>query len=129
VTNLEDDAPSSDCVLIVDDDSSIREFVSMALSFEGYQTVTAQDGAAALELLETVDPRVILLDMRMPGVDGWAFARQYRAKPGPLAPIIVLTAARDAADFAREIDADGFLPKPFNLDDLLNLVGKYVRVC
>ncbi|HUE76163.1 MAG TPA: response regulator [Chloroflexota bacterium] len=113
--------------MIVDDDSSIREFVSMALSFEGYHPITANDGAAALELLETEDPRVILLDMRMPGVDGWAFARRYRAKPGPRAPIIVLTAARDAADFAREIDADGFLPKPFNLDELLTLVGKHVQ--
>jgi two-component system, chemotaxis family, chemotaxis protein CheY len=114
-------------VLVVDDDESIGEFVSMALADDGYDVVTALDGAAALELIERERPDVILLDMRMPIMDGWEFARRYREMTGPHAPIIVVTAARDADDRAAQIEADGVLAKPFNLDDLLGLVDRYAR--
>ena len=114
-------------VLVVDDDESIGEFVSMALADEGYDVVTALNGAAALELVELRRPDVILLDMRMPIMDGWEFARRYRQTTGPHAPIIVITAARDADDRAAQVESDGVLAKPFNLDDLLGLVDRYAR--
>jgi two-component system chemotaxis response regulator CheY len=114
-------------ILVVDDDESIGEFVSMALADEGYDVVTALNGATALELIERERPDVILLDMRMPIMDGWEFARRYREMTGPHAPIIVVTAARDASDRAAQIEADGVLAKPFNLDDLLGLVDRYAR--
>ena len=60
----------------------------------------------------------------MPVLDGWEFARRYRAGPGPHAPIVVLTAARDAQAQAGEIGADGYLGKPFNVNELLRLVGQ-----
>jgi CheY-like chemotaxis protein len=63
----------------------------------------------------------------MPVMDGWEFARRYRARPEPHAPIVVLTAARDAADRAAEIQADGHLGKPFDVDDLLTLVSHHTR--
>jgi two-component system chemotaxis response regulator CheY len=113
-------------VLVVDDDEEIREFVDMALSSEGYEVVSAPHGAAALELIQQRSPSMILLDMRMPVMDGWAFARAYRERPGPHAPIIVVTAAQDAADRAAQIDADGFLSKPFGLDELLMLIDHYL---
>jgi CheY-like chemotaxis protein len=112
-------------VLVVDDDEGIREFVALALSSAGYDVMSAPDGAAALELLTTSQPAVILLDMLMPKVDGWEFARLYEQRPGPHAPIIVLTAARDAQERAAEIKADAWLAKPFHLDALFACVEQY----
>jgi CheY-like chemotaxis protein len=60
-------------------------------------------------------------------MDGWAIADAYRRRPGPHAPIVVLTAAQDAAARAAQINADGYLGKPFELDDLLNVVARYIR--
>lgn len=111
-------------VLIVDDDDSIREFISMALTDDGYEVATAEEGLQALDLARSWKPTLILLDMRMAGMDGWSFARAYRDVPGRRAPILVLTAARDAAAYAAEIEADAFLAKPFELRDLLNLVAR-----
>jgi len=112
-------------ILVVDDDTSIRSFVEMALDSEGYAVSTATNGAQALAVTDQVQPDLILLDMRMPIMDGWTFARRYREQGGPKAPIVVITAATDAGERAAEIQADGFLGKPFDLDELLGLVSRY----
>ncbi|MBX6343276.1 MAG: response regulator [Thermomicrobiaceae bacterium] len=114
-------------VLLVDDDQSIRELVDLALTDEGFRVVTAPHGAAALEILRSCAPAVILLDMRMPIMDGWQFARAYRELPGPHAPIVVVTAAREAAERAAQIEADGVLAKPFGLDELVEVVQAFAR--
>lgn len=115
-------------VLVVDDDESIRQFIRMALTMEGYDVVTVADGQAALDAVAVRSPRVILLDMRMPVMDGWQFARLYRERPGASAAIVVLTAARDAAASAAAIRADAFLSKPFELRELLGVVARLVAV-
>ncbi|MEI6044914.1 MAG: response regulator [Chloroflexota bacterium] len=115
-------------VLVVDDEEDIRDFLTMSLSDEGYEVITAPHGAAALQQARQRPPQLILLDMRMPVMDGWEFSRAYREAPLPHAPIIVLTAATDAAKFARQIQANGFLPKPFNLKELLKLVRQYMSI-
>jgi CheY-like chemotaxis protein len=112
-------------VLVVDDDQGIRELVATALSEEGYDVSGAADGAEALDRIAEVRPDVILLDMRMPVMDGWEFARRYRSQPAPHAPIVIVTAALDVAKDAKEIGADGFLAKPFQLDDLVALVERH----
>lgn len=112
-------------ILLIDDDQSIREFVSVALSDEGYEVVSAAHGAEALAAMDHTQPDLILLDMRMPVVDGWEFARLYRQTPGPHAPIVVLTAGRNAGSAAAEIAADAYLAKPFELAALLELVARY----
>ncbi len=112
-------------VLVVDDDASIRDLIEMALADRGYAVEAASDGAAALEVVGYTHPSLILLDMRMPGMNGWEFARAYRELPGPHVPIIVLTAARDAGERAAEISAEGFLGKPFDLNELLGIVAQY----
>ncbi len=114
-------------ILVVDDDESILEMIEVALAFEGYQVETAPHGAAALERVREGQPDLILLDMRMPVMDGWEFSRRYRETEGPLAPIVVLTADRSAADSASQISADAFLAKPFDLGDLLQVVGRFHR--
>jgi CheY-like chemotaxis protein len=112
-------------ILVVEDDDSIRELVDLVLSSAGYEVLTAADGEAALQEIGKAHPDLVLLDMRMPVMDGWEFARQYRARPEPHAPIVVLTAARDAAQRAAEIHANGYLGKPFNMEELLALVSQH----
>jgi two-component system chemotaxis response regulator CheY len=112
-------------ILVVEDDDGIRELVDVVLSGAGYEVLTASDGAAALQVLGQARPDLVLLDMRMPIMDGWEFARRYRARPEPHAPIVVLTAARDAAERAAEIDANGYLGKPFDVQELLTLVSHH----
>jgi len=114
-------------ILVVDDDEAIRTVVSLVLSDEGYDVVTAEHGRAALDRLATVQPDLILLDMRMPIMDGWELARAYRSAPEPRASIVVLTAAHDAASRAAQIEAAGYLAKPFGLDDLLAVVSKHLH--
>lgn len=114
-------------ILVVDDDEAIRTVVSLVLADEGYRVLTAEHGRAALERLATVKPDLILLDMRMPIMDGWELARAYRDAPEPHASIVVLTAAHDAASRAAQINANGYLAKPFALDDLLAVVTRHLH--
>ncbi len=113
-------------ILVVDDDQAILTTIADSLVFEGYLVVTADHGASALDLVKQQPVALILLDMKMPVMDGWAFARAYRCQPLQHAPIVALTAARNAAEWAAEIEATAYLAKPFELDELLALVGRYV---
>ena len=109
-------------ILVVDDDFTILKTVADILRLEGYPVTTASNGAVALDVVEQEQPAVVLLDMRMPVVDGWGFARKLRER-GNRTPILVMTAAQDARLWADEIGADGYLAKPFDLMELLNAVA------
>ncbi len=109
-------------VLVVDDDPDIRDLVQLGLEDEGLRVIKAPHGQAALEQLREGSVNLILLDMRMPIMDGWAFARAYREQVGPYVPIVVVTAARDAGARAAEIGAAGHLAKPFGLTELRDAV-------
>ncbi|MDE3077366.1 MAG: response regulator [Chloroflexota bacterium] len=115
------------CVLVVDDDQTVLDAVSLALSGEGYVPHIAHSGKEGLQRLAVCKPALILLDMHMPVMDGWEFARQYYRQAGRRAPIVVLTAAANPAQRAAEVGAEGYLAKPFDLEDLLDVVAKYVR--
>lgn len=108
-------------ILVVDDDEAILDVVADVLRFEGYPVETAMDGAAALDAVARRRPSLVLLDMRMPLLDGWGFARTLQER-GIELPILVMTAARDAAGWAREIGATGYLAKPFDISELLEAV-------
>ena len=112
-------------VLVIDDDPAVREIVRDALEFDGYPVVTAEDGAAALAALEHVAPGVVLLDIRMPNMDGWEFSRRYRAVAGATAPLVLMTGDADAHRLCAEIGADACLSKPFHLAELYGLVAGY----
>lgn len=116
------DEPPAPLVLVVDDDPEIAGLVSDVLVGEGVRVVTASNGVEALASVAERLPALILLDMRMPVLDGWGFAREFRARYGRAAPIVVLTAAENPAQRARDIDADAWLAKPFGVDELLDAV-------
>lgn len=111
-------------ILVVDDDPSILETVRVILESEGHPVVTATNGREALDCLERHRPGLMLLDMRMPVLDGWAVATALRDSPLRV-PIIVMTAAENARRWADEVQAEGFLAKPFDLSDLLEAVERY----
>jgi two-component system chemotaxis response regulator CheY len=110
-------------VLVIDDDPTIRELIVLALGDEGYDVDQASDGQAALELIGRQHPDVILLDMRMPVMDGWEFSRLYHEQYDDNASIIVITAARDVARRGADVNAQGYMPKPFDLDLLIEQVS------
>jgi CheY-like chemotaxis protein len=114
-------------VLVVDDEQDIREFLELALESEGYRVTTAENGAVALSRTADESIDLVLLDMRMPVMDGWAFADAYRRQPGHHARIVVITAAQDAAARAAQIQAEDYVAKPFDLDDLLNVLARHTR--
>jgi CheY-like chemotaxis protein len=108
-------------VLVVDDDPAIRDAVRDALEAMGMRVTTASDGAEALDRVLIEEPCVVLLDMRMPVMDGWGFARAIRER-GMELPVVVMTAAADARRWAHEIGAMGVVPKPFALSELMTAV-------
>ncbi len=104
-------------VLVVDDERSIRMIVEVNLAAAGMEVLEAPDGKAALELVEQERPDLVLLDVMMPGIDGWDVARELAARPATREiPIVFLTARADPESrrLAHELGAVGYLPKPFD---------------
>lgn len=118
--------PQQRLILIVDDDSAIRSTVSEILDLEGYPVETASNGLEALTKVRESRPWLVILDMRMPIMDGWAFARTLQEE-GIKVPILVMTAAQNARRWAEEIGANAYIPKPFDLDELLDAVNKFLQ--
>lgn len=112
---------ASRLILVIDDDLSIRAMVAELLEFEGYQVATAANGAEGLLLVSLLRPALVLLDMRMPVLDGWRFAQEL-SHLAPRLPIIVMSAAQDVEGWANEIGAAASVAKPFNIQDLLEAV-------
>jgi CheY-like chemotaxis protein len=110
-------------ILVVDDDPSIRTTVAEILNLEGYSVETATNGAEALSAVERRPFSLVLLDMRMPVLNGWDFARALKDR-GVELPILVMTAAQNARRWAEEIGAEGYVAKPFELVDLLDAVER-----
>lgn len=109
-------------VLVVDDDLDLRGALELILEEEGYRVRTAANGLEALASVAEEVPTVIILDMRMPLMDGWQFAREFRSRHGWPCPVVVCTAAEDARRRALEIEAEGFLEKPFEIDDVIEAI-------
>jgi DNA-binding response OmpR family regulator len=114
------DTASSERVLVVDDDSSLRRMLDRSLAAEGFEVTVAADGGGALAAAERAAPDVIVLDVAMPGLDGLAVCRRLRSR-GLATPILMLT-ARDAVPdrvAGLEAGADDYLVKPFATAELV----------
>lgn len=107
-------------VLIIDDEADHAEIVATLLERRGYLTATAPDGASGVELATRLKPDVVLLDVRMPAVDGYTTAMRLRRNPATAkVPIVFLSAA---GDLAAPDQGCGFLAKPFRAADLFRAV-------
>jgi CheY-like chemotaxis protein len=112
-------------VLLVEDDPDLREIERLLLGEAGYRVETAAEGREALAVVEREQPALILLDMRMPGMDGTTFAHELHARHGHSIPLVVVTAAEDARGQARRVEAEGYLGKPFDVDTMLAAVERH----
>ncbi|MBI3944103.1 MAG: response regulator transcription factor [Chloroflexi bacterium] len=114
-------------ILVVDDETNIVNLVSLYLKADGYQVVVASDGLQALDAFRTQAPDLIVLDLMLPGVDGWEVCQRIRQESQ--VPIIMLTARTDDVDkiVGLELGADDYLVKPFNPRELLARVKAVLR--
>ena len=117
-------------ILVVDDVPENVRLLEAVLGPRGYKVVTATDGRAALQLVETEEPDLILLDVMMPGLDGYAVCRSLRANDDTaVLPVIMVTSSiGQEKTKAIEAGADDFIPKPFNHDELLTRVRSLLRI-
>jgi CheY-like chemotaxis protein len=109
-------------VLVIDDDDALCATIREVLGDE-YAVACARHGAAALDLVKIHEPAVILLDLRMPIMDGWSFVQQYRRGATAPARVVVMSGAADLATIARQLGADGHLKKPFEMSELQAIVA------
>ncbi len=114
-------------ILVVDDDPGILKLVSANLDLEGYQVVTARDGKAAIEVVENQQPTLVVLDIMMPGIDGFQTCQGIREFSE--VPIIMLTAKGRAEDVIQglNVGADDYVIKPFSTEELLARVRAVLR--
>ena len=116
-------------ILIVDDDTNIAELISLYLTKECYETKMVHDGESALRELQLFQPNLILLDLMLPGIDGYQVCREVRTKSQ--VPIIMLSAKGEVFDkvLGLELGADDFIVKPFDTKELVARVKANLRRC
>jgi two-component system, OmpR family, KDP operon response regulator KdpE len=114
-------------VLLVEDDPDLLRFAEVTLRLGGYRPLTATDGATAVHLAHKARPRLVLLDLRLPELDGWQVLESLRAEPKTAAlPVLVLTASTGPDDKGRALAAGvaDYLVKPVSADALLAAVQR-----
>ncbi len=114
-------------ILIVDDDNNIAELISLYLTKECFETMIVNDGESALSAVDTFSPNLILLDLMLPGIDGYQVCREVRAKSAT--PIIMLSAKGEIFDkvLGLELGADDYMEKPFDSKELVARVKAVLR--
>lgn len=114
-------------ILIVDDDANIAELISLYLTKECFETLIVNDGEEALAAFDTYQPNLILLDLMLPGIDGYQVCREVRSKSDT--PIIMLSAKGEVFDkvLGLELGADDYMEKPFDSKELVARVKAVLR--
>jgi DNA-binding response OmpR family regulator len=123
-------SPADGRILIVDDESAIRLVCQLNLDSVGFQTLEASDGETALALARTELPDLILLDVMLPGIDGWDVAAELASSPETREiPILFLSARSDRSDEERghEVGGLGYITKPFDPNDLIDRVREVLE--
>lgn len=116
-------------ILIVDDDNNIAELIALYLTKECFETQICNDGESAIQCFDTFRPNLILLDLMLPGMDGYQVCREIRAKS--TTPIIMLSAKGEVFDkvLGLELGADDYMEKPFDTKELIARVKAVLRRC
>ena len=119
--------PIKGSALVVDDDRHILRMMQLILEMEGYHVITAMDGETALEVFDSQSPALVLLDVRMPGIDGYTVCRRIRAFSQ--VPIIMITAKGMVEEKAQGLDsgADDYITKPFSVRELTARIKAVLR--
>ena len=114
-------------ILIVDDDQNICELLRLYIEKEGYKTAIANDGQQALDMFESESPDLVMLDIMLPGLDGWQVCREIRKKSQ--CPIIMLTAKGEVFDkvLGLELGADDYVVKPFEAKEVVARIKAVLR--
>ena len=114
-------------VLVVDDEPQVVWMLTFSLEAEGFQTLTARDGVSALAEIRRHHPRLVLLDIMMPVMDGWSVLEELQKLPSAERPKVIVVSARaslrDRAK-ATELGADAFVAKPFSVDELVETLHR-----
>ena len=120
---------SNEKILVVDDDKNICELLRLYLVKEGYGVTIANDGTAALQEFDKLHPDLVLLDVMMPGIDGWEVCRKIRQNNQT--PIIMLTAKGETYDkvLGLELGADDYIVKPFETKEVTARIKAVLRRC
>jgi DNA-binding response OmpR family regulator len=117
-------------VLVVDDEPQVAWMLQFSLEAEGYRTFAARNGRAALDELREHRPQLMLLDIMMPTMDGWAVLEEMQELPAADRPRVVVVSARSSLrdrQKAVELGADAFVSKPFDVSDLLGVLHTLER--
>ena len=118
------DRKSARRVLVIDDDPALLRMVKLMLRDDGFDVMTAANGEDGLAKAVTCEPEAIILDLAMPRMDGWTFYRELRARDVD-APVLILS-AYDARYAQRQLGADAYVVKPFDIDELVERVHELV---
>jgi CheY-like chemotaxis protein len=112
-------------VLVVDDEPQVVWVLQFSLEAEGFTTFAAKNGLEALSEIAAHHPRLMVLDIMMPTMDGWAVLEELMKRPTEERPrIVIVSALATLSDRARaaELGADAYVPKPFNVEDLIDVL-------
>lgn len=114
-------------IMIVDDDRNICELLRLYIEKEGFETAIANDGKAAVQMFDSVNPDLMLLDIMLPELDGWQVCREIRKKSQ--CPIIMLTAKGEVFDkvLGLELGADDYVVKPFETKEVIARINAVLR--
>ncbi len=119
----------ADKILVVDDEEDIRSLLCSFLEGQGYQVILASDGNEALDLVETENAQVIILDIKLPGLNGIEVCKRLKAQEKTRSiPVIIITGFGDNKLLALDVGADDFVNKPFDMADLLIRVRSALRI-
>lgn len=117
----------SNKIVVVDDDQGILEVIKIVLEDKGYEVLTLADSQKVQKMVVDYLPAVILIDLWMSGIDGHVITRELKSREETKnIPVIAISALNDGGRIAKEAGAEDFLAKPFNIDDLVVMVEKYI---
>jgi DNA-binding response OmpR family regulator len=121
---------SAKTVLVVEDSDPTRRLIEMCLTMEGLNVVHCADGESGLEMARDLLPDVIILDIALPGIDGWEVLERLRDEAATSAIPVLVATAHDSSTFrekAQTATADAFVGKPFNLNDLRTAINRLLE--